>query len=84
LRPDRASASNVMGAAMIIPSTDIGVSAATHPGCMSTSGRTKVARKLHHPRAGSWLLHSTPLVDRRCLRMAFPLRIDSRLWPALR
>ncbi len=33
LRPDLESASNVVDAATIIPSTDNGVSAATHPGC---------------------------------------------------
>lgn len=32
-RPDRESASNVVDAARIIPSTDKGVSAATQPGC---------------------------------------------------
>ena len=33
LRPDRESASNVVDAATIIPSTENGVSAATQPGC---------------------------------------------------
>src|ERR1017187_10977101 len=35
--PERESASNVVDAATIIPSTENGVSAATHPGCPCSS-----------------------------------------------
>jgi hypothetical protein len=42
--PERESASNVVDAATIIPSTENGVSAATHPGCPCDSTSMCICR----------------------------------------